>query len=63
MEIKKDKNIIITGKDVCKIVGTIAGLSFLFWLVNALFLDYVNLPILIGSALCTLILFWYGQRK
>ena len=63
MEIKKDNNIIITGKDICKIVGTITGLSFLFWLVKALFSDYVNLPILIGSALCTLILFWYGQRK
>ena len=63
MEIKKDKNIIITGKDICKIVGTIAGLSFLFWLVKALFLNYVNLPILIVSALSTLILFWYGQKK
>ena len=63
MEIKKDNNIIITGKDICKIVGIVAGLSFLFWLVKALFSDYVNLSILIGSALCTLILFWYGQRK
>ena len=63
MEIKKEKNIIITGKDICKIVGTIAGLSFLFWLVKALFFNYFNLPILLGSALSTLILFWYGQRK
>ena len=63
MEIKKDNKIVITGKDICKIVGVIAGLSFLFWLVKALFSDYVNLPILIGSALSTLILFWYAQRK
>ena len=63
MEIKKDNNIIITGKDICKIVGVIAGISFLFWSVKALFSDYFNLPILIGSALGTLILFWYGQRK
>ena len=63
MEIKKDNNIVITGKDICKIVGVITGLSFLFWLMKTLFSDYVNFPILIGSALCTLILFWYAQRK
>ena len=62
MEIKKDNKIVITGKDICKIVGSIAGLSFLYWLVNALFLDYVNLPILICSAISTLILFWFGKR-
>lgn len=35
MGIEKDKKVIITGKKICLIVGILAGICGIYWLVKA----------------------------
>lgn len=37
MEIKKDKKVIITGKNICFVVGILSLIVGVYWLIRALF--------------------------
>lgn len=63
MEIKKDKKVIITGKNICLVVGILAGICGIYWLIKALFYDDTNLPALLSSIACALLLTLYAQKR
>lgn len=62
MEIKKDKNVIITGKKICPVAGTLAGICGIYWLVKALFYDDTNLQTILSSFAMALLLTLYVQK-
>lgn len=43
MEIMNDKEIVVTGKTICMIVGILAAICGIYWLVKALLYDETNL--------------------
>ena len=63
MEIKKDKNVIITEKNICLVVGILAGICGIYWLIKALFYDDTNLPALLSSIAFALLLTLYAQKR
>lgn len=63
MEIKKDKKVIITGKNICLVVGILAGICGIYWLIKALFYDDTNLPALLSSIAFALLLSLYAQKR
>ncbi len=63
MEIKKDKKVIITGKNICLVVGILAGICGIYWLIKALFYDDTNLPALLSSIAFALLLTLYAQKR
>ena len=63
MEIKKDKKVIITGKNICLVVGILAGICEIYWLIKALFYDDTNLPALLSSIAFALLLTLYAQKR
>lgn len=63
MEIKKDKKVIITGKNICLVVGILAGICGINWLIKALFYDDTNLPALLSSIAFALLLTLYAQKR
>ena len=63
MEIKKDKKVIITGKNICLVVGILAGICGIYWVIKALFYDDTNLPALLSSIAFALLLTLYAQKR
>lgn len=63
MEIKNDKKIIITGKKVCLVAGTLSGICGIYWLARALFYDDTNLPAILSSIAIALFLTLYAQKR
>lgn len=63
MEIKKDKKVIITGKNICLVVGILAGICGIYWLIKALFYDDTNIPALLSSIAFALLLTLYAQKR
>lgn len=63
MEIKNDKKIIITGKKVCLVAGTLSGICGIYWLARALFFDDTNLPAILSSIAIALFLTLYAQKR
>lgn len=63
MEIKKDKKVIITGKKICLIVGMLAGICGIYWLVKALFYDDTELAPMLSSFAIALFLTLYAQKR
>lgn len=62
MEIKNDKKIIITGKKVCLVAGTLSGICGIYWLARALFYDDTNLPAILSTTAIALFLTLYAQK-
>lgn len=62
MEIKTDRNVIITGKKICPVAGILAGICGIYWLVKALFYDDTNLPAILSSIAMALFLTLYVQK-
>lgn len=63
MEIKKDNKIVITGKNICLVAGILCVFTAFYWLVQALFFDNFNLPMLMVSACLSLYLIIFSQKK
>ena len=63
MEIKNDKKIIITGKKVCLVAGTLSGICGIYWLARALFYDDTNLPAILSTTAIALFLTLYAQKR
>ena len=62
MEIKNDKKVIITGKKVCLVAGTLSGICGIYWLARALFYDDTNLPAILSTTAIALFLTLYAQK-
>lgn len=63
MEIKKDKKVIITGKNICFVAGILSLIVGIYWLVRALFYDDTNLIALLSSMCIALYLITYRSRR
>jgi len=63
MEIRNNKKVIITGKNICLVVGILAGICGIYWLIKALFYDDTNLPALLSSFAMALFLTCYAQKR
>lgn len=63
MEIKKDRKIIITGSDICLIVGVISELCGVYWLVQSMFFHNTNFPAMFGSVFIGLFLILLGRKN
>lgn len=59
MEIKNNKEMIITGKKVC----LVSGICGVYWLVKALFYDDSNLPAILSSIAMALFLILFAQKR
>ncbi len=62
MEIKKNNKVVITGRTICLVVGLLAAVCGIYWLVRALVVDDVNLPAMLSSITCSLFLMTYYLR-
>lgn len=62
MEIRKNKKIIITGTSICLASGILSAACGVYWLIKALAFDETNLPAILGSFSCSLILILYSNR-
>ena len=62
MEIKNDKKIIITGKKVCLVAGTLSGICGIYWLARALFYDDSNPQAILSTTAIALFLTLYSQK-
>lgn len=63
MEIKKDKKVIITGKNICFVAGIISLIVGVYWLVRALYYDDTNLIAMLSSMCIALYLITYAGRR
>lgn len=63
MEIKKDNKLIVTGRSICFVAGIISAICGIYWLVQALFFDNTNLPMMLGSLVIALFLTTYAAKK
>ena len=63
MEIKKDKKLVITGKNICFVAGILALITGVYWLIRALFYDDTNLIEILSSMCIALYLITYGGRR
>ena len=63
MEIKKDKKIIITGKNICFVAGILSLIVGIYWMIRALFYDDTNLIAMLSSICIALYLITYGSRR
>ena len=63
MGIKKDKKVIITGKNICFVAGIISLIVGVYWLVRALFYDDTNLFAMLSSMCIALYLITYAGRR
>ncbi|MDO4319532.1 MAG: hypothetical protein Q4C34_03050, partial [Bacteroidales bacterium] len=62
-EIKKDKKVIITGKNICFVAGILSLLVGVYWLVRALFYDGTNLIAMLSSMCIALYLITFSGRR
>lgn len=63
MEIKKDKKVIITGKNICFVAGILSLIVGVYWLIRALFYDDANLIVMLSSMCIALYLITYAGRR
>lgn len=63
MEIKKDKKVIITGKNICFVVGILSLIVGVYWLIRALFYDDTSLIVMLSSMCIALYLITYAGRR
>lgn len=63
MEIKKDKKVIITGKNICFVAGILSLIVGVYWLIRALFYDDTNLIVMLSSMCIALYLITYAGRR
>lgn len=63
MEVKKDNIVLITGRTICFVVGILSAICGIYWLVQALFFDNINLPMMLGSLVVALFLTTYVAKK
>ena len=63
MGIKKDKKVIITGKNICFVAGILSLIVGIYWLIRALFYDYTNLIAMLSSMCIALYLIIYSGRR
>ena len=63
MEIKKDKKVIITGKNICFVAAILSLIVGIYWVVRALFYDDTNLIAMLSSMCIALYLITYSGRR
>lgn len=63
MEIKNDKKVVITGKEVCLAAGILSGICGIYWLIKALFYEDTNLPAILSCVAIALFLTLYAQKR
>lgn len=63
MEIKNDKKVIITGKNICLIAGILSLAVGVYWLIRALFYDDTNLVAMLSSICIALYLITYAGNR
>lgn len=63
MEIKNGKKVVITGRDICFVVGIVTLAVGIYWLVRALLFDDTNLPAMLSSISCALFLLLYVCKR
>lgn len=63
MEIKNNKEVIITGKKVCLVAGILSGICGLYWMAKALFYEETNLPAILSSIAMALFLTLFAQKR
>ena len=63
MEIKNDKKVIITGKNICLIAGILSLAVGVYWLIRALFYDDTNLVAMLSSICIALYLITYAGKR
>jgi len=63
MEIKNDKKVIITGKNICFFAGILSLIVGVYWLIRALFYDDTNLIVMLSSMCIALYLITYAGRR
>ncbi len=63
MDIKKDKKVIITGKNICLVAGILSLVVGVYWLVRALFYDDTNLIAMLSSMCIALYLITFSGRR
>ena len=63
MEIKKDKKVLITGKNICFVAGILSLIVGVYWLIRALFYDDANLIVMLSSMCIALYLITYAGRR
>lgn len=63
MEIKKDKKVIITGKNICFVAGILSLIVGVYWLIRALFYDDTNLIVMLSSMCIAHYLITYAGRR
>ncbi|MBP3640165.1 MAG: hypothetical protein J6J20_09805 [Muribaculaceae bacterium] len=63
MEIKNNKKVILTGKKICLVVGILAGICGIYWLVRALFYDDNELAPMLSSFAIALFLILFAQKR
>lgn len=63
MEIKKDNKLVVTGRSICFVAGIISAICGIYWLVQALFFDNSNLPMMLSSLIVALFLTTYSAKK
>ena len=63
MEIKKDKKVIITGKNICFVAGILSLIVGVYWLIRALFYDDTNLIAMLSCMCIALYLITYAGRR
>lgn len=63
MKIKNNKGITITGKKVCMVVGILAGICGIYWLIRALFYNDTELVPMLSSFAIALFLTLFAQKR
>lgn len=63
MEIKKNSRIVVTGSSICFIAGIISALCGLYWLIQAIFYDNTNLPMILSSIAVGLYLMMFATNR
>lgn len=63
MEIKKNSRIVVTGSSICFIAGIISALCGLYWLIQAIFYDNTNLPMILSSIVVGLYLTMFAAKR
>lgn len=63
MEIKKNSRIVVTGSSICFIAGIISALCGVYWLIQAIFYDNTNLPMILSSIAVGLYLTMFAAKR
>lgn len=63
MEIKKNDNIIVTGRNICFAAAILATISGIYWIIRAFVDEKTELVPLLGSVTVAMFLFQFSMKK